>query len=168
MFGEVSNSMVERVRLCNRGMLTFSAQLSISSGRRPSAWIATYSISSPSTMRRAYRSLGVVPYQKNNGWWWALPVPRVDVYECEIREWVRDPVTKQFVKDPTTRRLKFEWRVVSVEEALWRVDKPSVRCKACYGPVRLCRTSIYRWTGGPHAACGTPETVQWMSAWRLL
>ncbi len=28
---------------------------------------------SPETMRRAYRSLGVVPYQKNGGWWWALP-----------------------------------------------------------------------------------------------
>jgi|SRR5579872_103104 len=28
---------------------------------------------STETMRRAYRCLGVVPYQKNNGWWWALP-----------------------------------------------------------------------------------------------
>ena len=28
---------------------------------------------STETMRRAYRSLGVVPYQKNGGWWWALP-----------------------------------------------------------------------------------------------
>lgn len=28
---------------------------------------------SAETMRRAYRSLGVVPYQKNGGWWWALP-----------------------------------------------------------------------------------------------
>lgn len=28
---------------------------------------------SAETMRRAYRSLGVVPYQKSGGWWWALP-----------------------------------------------------------------------------------------------
>jgi hypothetical protein len=78
-------------------------------------------------------------------------VPRLDVYECEIREWVKDPVTKKFVEDSATGRLKFEWRLISVEEALRRADKPSVRCRACHGPIRLCKTSIYRWTGGPRA-----------------
>ena len=76
---------------------------------------------------------------------------RVDVYECEVREWVRDPVTKKIAIDPVTGRLKFEWRVITVEEALRRAERPSVRCKACHGPIRLHTASEFLWAGGPRA-----------------
>jgi putative DNA primase/helicase len=39
---------------------------------------------STETMRRGYRSLGVVPYQKNNGWWWALPGMEVGEARLEV------------------------------------------------------------------------------------
>jgi hypothetical protein len=74
---------------------------------------------------------------------------RVDVYECEIREWVRDPSTGKILPGEMGR-LKFEWRVITVEEALRRADH-SVRCKACHGPIRLHRASKYLWAGGPRA-----------------
>ena len=29
-------------------------------------------------------------------------MPKVEVYECEIREWVKDTVTNKIIKDPVT------------------------------------------------------------------
>ncbi len=42
------------------------------------------------TMRRAYRSLGVVPYQKNGGWWWALP--GMEVWEVLVGVTAESPM----------------------------------------------------------------------------
>jgi hypothetical protein len=41
-------------------------------------------------------------------------------FRCDLREWVKDPVTKKMVRDSPTGRPKVVRRVITVEEALKR------------------------------------------------
>jgi hypothetical protein len=50
------------------------------------------------------------------------------IYECEIRDWVTDPIGQR----------KLGWVKVAVTHALSRKD-PTTRCVECHGEVRLHR-----------------------------
>jgi hypothetical protein len=45
-------------------------------------------------------------------------VARDEVYECEVREWVINPVTRRIVVNPLTGRPKVRWHLVTVERSL--------------------------------------------------